>query len=144
VTLAYHLLGPGDAPLLDRVAEDVFDETVHPRRARTFLAEPGHLLLVAREGGVVVGQCAAVIHRHVDRDADLFVENLGVAPAWRRQGIGAGLMRRMLAEARARGCAEAWVGTEPDNAAANALYRSLGGAAPEPFLLHLVDLGEVA
>lgn len=144
MTLAFRFLGAGDAALLDRVADDVFDQPIHPDRARTFLAEPGHLLLVACDDGLVVGQCAAVIHRHVDRPDDLFVENLGVAPAWRRRGIGAGLMRRMLAEARARGCALAWVGAESDDAAANALYGALAGAAPEAFHLHEIVLREGA
>ena len=41
---------------------------------------------------------------------------------------------------RARGCAESWVGTEPDNAAANALYAGLGGDPVESFHLYHYDL----
>jgi aminoglycoside 6'-N-acetyltransferase I len=46
-----------------------------------------------------------------------------------RQGIGKRLMRAILAEAKAAGCREAWLGTETDNAGALALYRSVMGEA---------------
>ena len=36
-------------------------------------------------------------------------------------------MGRLMEAARARGCKGIWLGTEPDNAAALGLYRSLGG-----------------
>jgi aminoglycoside 6'-N-acetyltransferase I len=44
---------------------------------------------------------------------------------------------------RARGCEEAWVGTEPDNEATNAFYQALG-SEPETFRLHLFRLGDPA
>lgn len=132
-------LGPGDAKLLDRVAEDVFDEPVDPARTAAYLAEPGHILLVARCGGVVVGQCAAVIHRHPDKPMELYVDEVGVAQGFRRRGIARRLLGAMLDLGRAAGCAEAWVGTEPDNAAARALYESCGGRA-ETFVMYEVGL----
>ncbi len=140
MSLAYRFLRPGDAAMLDRVAEDVFDEPIRPYRLAAYLAEPGHFLLVALDGNLVVGQCAAVIHRHPDKATELYVDELGVAPGWQRRGIGTELMRRVFKEGRARGCEEAWVGTEIDNEAANALYASLGAAPAEPFNLHLFDL----
>ncbi len=51
-------LGRGDAAVLDRVAEDVFDEPINPPRLAAYLAEPGHHMLVAIADGVVVGQVA--------------------------------------------------------------------------------------
>lgn len=140
MSLAYRFLGPGDAGVLGRVAADVFDEPIRPNRLAAYLAEPGHLLLVALDGDLVVGQCAAVIHRHLDRATELYLDNLGVAPPWQRRGIGTELVRRMFEEGRARGCEKAWVGTEIDNEGANALYASLGAAPAEPFNLHLFDL----
>jgi ribosomal protein S18 acetylase RimI-like enzyme len=140
VSLSYRLLGPGDEGVLDRVAEEVFDEPIHPDRARAYLAEPTTLMLVALDGDLVVGQCAAVIHRHPDKPTGLYVDELGVAPGWQRQGIGTELMRRILDEGRARGCEEAWLGTEPDNIAANALYEGLRGSPVETFHLYHYDL----
>ncbi len=140
MTIAYRLLGPKDAGVLGRVAEEVFDEPVRPNRLRAYLADPTTLMLVALDGDLVVGQCAAVLHRHPDKPTELYVDELGVSPAWQRQGIGAELMRRILDEGRARGCEEAGLGTEPDNAAANALYAGLKGSPVETFQLYHYDL----
>lgn len=142
MSVTLRLLGPGDDGVLDRVAEEVFDEPVDPSRLRAYLAEPGHLLLLALDGDLVVGQCAAVVHRHPDKAADLYVDEVGVAPSHQRRGIARLLMEAMLAEGRRRGCEEAWLGTEPDNEAARALYAGLGGDPPETFVLYAFDLGD--
>jgi ribosomal protein S18 acetylase RimI-like enzyme len=122
------LLAPDDAGLLDRVAAEVFDAPVRPERLAAYLAEPGHLLVVALAGGVVIGQCAGVIHRHPDKCDELHVDEVGTAPAWRRRGVARAMMAELFRAAAARGCEEAWVGTEPDNDPALGFYRALGGA----------------
>lgn len=58
----------------------------------------------------------------------LFVYEVGVEEGHRRRGIGKELMRRLASEA---GAEEGFVLTEPDNEAANALYRSVGGTPTE-------------
>jgi hypothetical protein len=45
------LLGPGEAEVLDRVAEGVFDNPADPRWAAEFFAGPRHPLAVALDGG---------------------------------------------------------------------------------------------
>ena len=100
MSVALRLLGPGDAAVLARVAEGVFDEPVRPDRAAAHLAEPGHLMLVALDGDLVVGQCAAVIHRHPDKATELYVDEVGVADGWRRRGIGRAMLDRILREGR--------------------------------------------
>ena len=60
-------LTPANAALLSRVADEVFDEPVNPARVAAYLAEPGHMMLVAVADSVVVAQVAAVIHRHPTR-----------------------------------------------------------------------------
>jgi len=118
-------LSPDNAELLHRVADDVFDEPVRADRLAAYLAEPGHIMLVALSGGIVVGQCAAVLHRHPDKVTELYIDEVGVTPALQRKGIGRALVERMLAIGRELGCGEAWVGTEPDNLPARGLYESL-------------------
>lgn len=140
MSVAIRLLGPGDARVLDRVAPEVFDEPVRADRAAEVLAEPGHLLLVALDGDLVVGQCAAVVHRHPDKATELYIGEVGVSPAWQRQGIGRGLVTGMLEIGRDRGCAAAWLGTEHDNAAARGLYEGLGAKPPDPFILYLFPI----
>jgi ribosomal protein S18 acetylase RimI-like enzyme len=129
----------GDESVFARVADGVFDEPIDPDRLRAYLAEPGHLMLVALDAGEVVAQVAAVIHRHPDKPTELYVDEVGVAPARQRQGIARCMFDQMLALGKALGCEEAWVGTEPDNGPARGLYESRG-AAPEPFVLYLYEL----
>src|SRR5690606_37377263 len=125
-------LAPDDAGLLlDRVAEGVFDEPVDAARLAAYLAEPGHHMVVALVAGEVVGHCAAVIHRHPDKPAELYIDEVGVAPAFQRRGIGRRMLDAMFAQGRALGCEEAWLGTELDNDAARALYESYGVAMQE-------------
>ena len=132
-------LGPEDAPVLDRVADEVFDEPVDAKRLAAYLAEPGHLMIVAIADGVVVGQCAAVIHRHPDKITELYIDEIGVAASFLRQGIAKRMLDAMFALGKSLGCGEAWVGTENDNAAARRLYESRG-AEPEQFVMYVYEL----
>jgi ribosomal protein S18 acetylase RimI-like enzyme len=119
-------LGPGDASVLDRVAADVFDEPINKKRLAVYLREPSHFLFVAICEGEVVGQARGMIHLHPDMDDELYIDNLGVTPAFQRQGIGTMLIKTLLKAGKDRGCKEAWVGTEEGNLAARKLYESLG------------------
>jgi len=118
---------PGDEPLFDRIAPEVFDEPIRPERLAAYLRTPGHLIVLALEGGLVVGQCTAVVHRHPDKVDELYVDEVGTASTHRRQGIARAMMEEMFAWGRELGCKEAWLGTELDNDAANALYHAMGG-----------------
>lgn len=131
-------LAPDNTALLARVADDVFDDEIVPERVAALLAESGHLMLIAVEDGLVVGQIAAIVHRHPDQPAELYVDNLGVAPSHHRQGIGRRLLEAAMELGRGLGCEACWVGTEVDNAPARGLYSrySEGGI----FALYEFDL----
>jgi aminoglycoside 6'-N-acetyltransferase I len=122
---------PGDELDFTEIAPDVFDEPIHPERLEAYLLEPGHLMLLAFEDGVVVGQCAAVIHRHPDKVTELYVDEVGTASTHLRQGIATRMVEAMFAWGRELGCREAWLGTELDNLEANGLYRKVGGRAEQ-------------
>ncbi|ESX50929.1 MULTISPECIES: GNAT family N-acetyltransferase [unclassified Mesorhizobium] len=136
-------LYPGDDALVKRIAEDVFDEPVRADRLAAYLASSsGHLMIVALADGVVVGQCAAVIHRHLDKVSELYIDEVGVSPAYQRHGIARKMLDAMFALGREQGCGEAWVGTEPDNVPARALYESrkeVHGPA-ESFVMYVYEL----
>ncbi|MEI9404493.1 GNAT family N-acetyltransferase [Mesorhizobium argentiipisi] len=117
-------LHPGDDAVVMRVAEEVFDEPVRPDRLAAYLNSPGHFMIVAMVDGIVVGQCAAVIHRHPDKMSELYIDEVGVAPPFQRKGIAQKMLDAMFEIGRAHGCEEAWVGTEPDNEPARALYET--------------------
>lgn len=95
-----------DTAILHRVAVDVFDEP-NAKRLAAYLAEPGHLMIVALAGDEVVAQCAAVIHRHPDKPTELYIDEVGVAPTFQRQGIARQLLDEMFALGKALGCEEA-------------------------------------
>jgi ribosomal protein S18 acetylase RimI-like enzyme len=139
VQLEIRRVGSGDEGLFDRVAEAVFDEPVDAGRLAAYLAEPGHLMLVALHAGDVVAQVAAVVHRHPDKPAELYIDEVGVTPALQRQGITRRMLDEIFALGKVLGCEEAWVGTEPDNGPAKGLYESRGVGA-EPFVMYVFKL----
>ena len=115
--------GPRDVALFDQVAEEVFDHAIDPAILADYLAQPGHHLFLAMEDGLVVGQLSAVVHKHPDtRPRELYVDEVGVSPAWQRRGIATALIDAAFTLGRDLGCTEAWLGTEPDNDPARALY----------------------
>ncbi len=140
MTVEIRYVGPGDEPLFDRVAPDVFDHPVERGQLSHYLATPGHHLMVAIVGGEIVGQVAAVVHRHPDgRPTELYIDEVGVAPAFQRRGIARSLLDAMLAFGKELGCQEAWVGTEPDNVAAKALYEARSAPA-DAFAMYVLRL----
>lgn len=122
------ILTRGDASVLDRVADEVFDHPVAPSLAAEFLADPRHYLCVAVEDGLVVGFASAVRYVHPDKPSELWINEVGVAPHFQRRGVGKAVVSHLLAQAKADGCREAWVLTDRDNGAARALYGSVGGS----------------
>ncbi|MGO4840772.1 GNAT family N-acetyltransferase, partial [Rhizobiaceae sp. 2RAB30] len=100
-----------------------------------------HLMVVALKGGKVVGQTAAVVHRHPDKPTELYIDEVGVTPGFHRQGIARAMLDRMFALGRDMGCEEAWVGTEIDNVPARRLYEARGAEA-ETFVMYVYDLRE--
>ncbi len=140
MTVEIRYVGPGDEILFDRVAPDVFDHPVERRQLTHYLATPGHHLMVAIVEGEIVGQVAAVVHRHPDgRPTELYIDEVAVAPARQRQGIARSLLDAMLTFGKELGCQEAWVGTVPDNTAARALYESRSTPA-EAFAMYVLRL----
>ena len=55
----------------------------------------------------------------------LYVDEVDVCADQRGQGAGKHMMNTLIDLAHTLGCEELWLGTEVDNIAANALYRSL-------------------
>ena len=97
-------------------------------RFRTMIESPQYAILVADAGqGQVVG-LLTMSQRwtlwHTGPCA--FIEELVVDEGGRRQGIGRALLQAALDWAKAQGCSEVELSTEPDNLKAQAFYRRLG------------------
>lgn len=94
------------------------------------LADVRALMLVAFDGERPVGFVLAheLPRRHGDR-SKLFVYEVDIIESHRRRGIGSALLGRLAELARERGIRVGFVLTDEDNAAANALYRRVGGTS---------------
>ena len=135
MTLVVRLLEDGYQGVLGRVAPGVFDHEVDPTLADAFLRDPRHHLVAAIADDDLVGFVSAVDYWHPDKPRELWINEVGVTRAWRHRGVGTRLLQGTLEHARALGCREAWVLTEPDNAAALALYSKLGGVRSETYVV---------
>ena len=140
MTFLLKRLSPGDEAVLDRIGDDVFDEPVDPARLRAYLRSPGHIMVLALDGDLVVGQCTGVVHRHPDKASELYVDEVGTASTHRQQGIARAMLNDLFAWGRDLGCTEAWLGTELDNEAANALYRAVPPIEDEAMRFYLFKL----
>lgn len=125
--IVVRVLDPGDGDVLSRVAPDVFDHAIDARWSAEFLADPRHHLAVAIEAGRVVAMASGVHYVHPDKAPQLWVNEIGVAPPYHRQGLGRRVLDALLERGRTLGCEEAWVLTDRANAAACRLYASAGG-----------------
>jgi aminoglycoside 6'-N-acetyltransferase I len=127
MTLEFRILNAGDAAVLDRVADNLFDGAIQPQLAQEFLGDSRHHLAVAIDEGIVVGFVSGVHYVHPDKPAELWINEVAVAPTHLRRGVAQSLLRLLFDACRALGCGQAWVLTDRDNTAAMRLYASLGG-----------------
>lgn len=65
----------------------------------------------------------AVVHNHPDKPTELFLDEIGTGDDWRRNGIARFMIQAVFERADAEGIEQIWLGTEPDNEAANGLYQ---------------------
>ena len=125
------VLPASDISLLMKVADDVFDNPVDEKLAREFLEDPRHHIVVAIDDGVVIGFASAVHYIHPDKPPELWINEVGVAPTHQNKGVGKAILNELLQLGRRLGCVNAWVLTDRNNAAANGLYKSVGGRVAE-------------
>ena len=143
LSVEIRILGPEEEAVLTHVAPGVFDHDVDPALTREFLRDARHHLAAAIEAGTVVGFASAVHYVHPDKPAELWINEVGVAPSHQRRGLGRQLLRAIFARGRELGCREAWVLTSEANGPAVRLYESAGGSdmadSPMMFTFRLGD-----
>ena len=99
-----------------------------------------HHLVAAIADDRLVGFVSALDYWHPDKPRELWINEVGVSPAWQHRGVGTQLLQKTLEHARALGCVNAWVLTEPDNARALGLYRKVGGPAASDMVMFSFEL----
>ncbi len=124
-------LTPGDQALV-LAAAHLFDDPPLPDATARFLDLAGHHLLLLLEGDDPIGFISGVELTHPDKGTEMFLYELGVDEAHRRQGVGTALVGALAALAAERGCYGMFVLTEGENEAALRTYRRAGAGPSEP------------
>ena len=130
-------LAAGDAPVLKcllRTFGEAFGEHETYQGAvpsdgylRALLAKPTFVALASLHGEEVVGGLVAYVLEKFERErSEVYVYDLAVSQAHRRRGIARRLIEALKPIARARGATVIFVQADRGDAAAIALYESLG------------------
>lgn len=114
---------PGDLPRCAAIEATAPDPWTESQLAEELVSDFGRLFVACRDGqtaGLAVFQLAA---------GEASLNALTVDPAARRQGAGRALLTGALAALRAEGAQSCFLEVRAGNAAARALYESVGFAA---------------
>ncbi|MFK8018618.1 MAG: GNAT family N-acetyltransferase [Pseudomonadales bacterium] len=112
--------------VLKNIDEAIFDEKIEPSLLEKYVHEESHIMLVAVFNKLVIGQVLGVIHKHPDKNTELYIDDLAVSENLQRKNIGSKLLDALFDIGRKRGAEEVWVATEPENTTAIKFYESLG------------------
>ena len=120
--------------LLDGMDESMYAGRGHAaeREVRSLfdaiLADPDQRLLVAEDGGRLVGSAHLMVLRHFGRSLSRsgVVEGVVVEPTYRRAGVGAALMRAVAEAARGAGCYKLALSSNLARTGAHRFYSRLG------------------
>jgi GNAT superfamily N-acetyltransferase len=93
-------------------------------------ASPVHALVARDVDGTVVGFVVCVLHDTTwSASRRCYLEDLFVAPAARRKGVGRALVEAVLARARDQGWHDVYWHTSASNAVARRVYDAVAGSA---------------
>lgn len=125
-----------DLPAVDHllaVVSDVYAPSRPPRRAYDeLLSSDSSYCLLAFAGEQPIGLCVAVCVPKLDqRIGFLFIDEIAVAEAWRRRGVGRKLIDHAVRLAEERGLAGVRLLTSLANTVAQKFYAVLGFADSE-------------
>lgn len=107
----------------------------HPDHLKRFLERDG-IYLLAYIDGELAGRAYGYFNVHPNGQHELFIDEVDTKVSFRRRGIGQALMAGMRRHAEKLGADNFWLGTEPGNAAANGLYKSIPEFEPETFVMY--------
>lgn len=104
------------------------DETRAQEMWSKILAQDGRTVLVAEENGEIVGTLDLIVVPNLTHDLSpwAMLENVVVAQADRRQGVGRALVEEAITRARAAGCYKVQLLSFKERVQAHEFYRSLG------------------
>lgn len=137
MTISYRRLPPGDVAGLRQLLALFSDAFAEPETYRAkppsdayladLLASDLFAALVASDGDSVVGGLTAYILPKPEQErSEMYIYDLAVAEAFRRQRIATGLISELKPIARDHGCHVIFVQADAGDEPAIALYGSLG------------------
>jgi GNAT superfamily N-acetyltransferase len=120
--------------LLDQMDESMYGDRAHADEGDlralydAILADPDQRLLLAEDGGRLVGSAHVMILEHFGRSLarSAVIEGVVVDPAYRRKGVGAALMRSAAEAAREAGCYKLALTSNLARTGAHRFYSRLG------------------
>jgi aminoglycoside 6'-N-acetyltransferase I len=125
--IVYRFLTSADAALLGAQPDGLFDYPVDPGQTRAFLESALHFMAVAQDGDLILSFASATILLHPDKLPSMFINEVGTRDEYRRQGHARRVTQMLIDHADETDLDGVWLGTEPDNTAALALYRRMKG-----------------
>ena len=121
-----------------RLQPQLSNATISDRAAlEAIVAQPGCRLLVARDGGQIVGTLTLTLYR-IPTGLQARIDDVVVDDAGRGKGIGEALSRRAIELAREAGAKQVSLTSRPSREAANRLYQRLGFQPVETNVYRLV------
>lgn len=144
---------PGDVAAIAAVLEDLNrfygvpesgspDQRIGRISEAIFASPPAAYVLLARDGSTVAGLAAySFVWPSVGPTRSLYLKELYVPDAYRRQGVGVLLMKAIFETAAKLGCARVEWTTDTGNTAAQAFYARLGLPVHPKVFYRVTDTG---
>jgi ribosomal protein S18 acetylase RimI-like enzyme len=134
----------------EQAKADFIANSLSERSFATYLASPGHILLLAEAGGDSAGYTMLVAGEPHDPDVAAVVtarptvelSKVYVMPEQHGTGVAAALMEASMAAARETGAVSMWLGVNNENARANRFYEKSGFAIVGAKKFRLGDVDE--
>lgn len=120
-----------DLSAIEKVGDELFDHPIKIDRAKEFLEDSRHHLVLGYLDDEVIGMASAFHYVHPDKEPTLFVNEVSVLGEHQNQGLGRKLVKHLCEYGRKIGCKEAWVATESSNLPARRAYVGAGGVEEE-------------
>lgn len=138
--------------LVDQINKAVWDDAndmavYDTDSLRAYLERQDTIFIACHEqtdaGTVLMGIASSRLElKPYDKERWLYVDEVDVCVDQRKKGAGKLIMKTLIKIAEDRGCLEVWLGTEVDNDAANALYRSLDPDDESRFVGYAFETGD--
>jgi ribosomal protein S18 acetylase RimI-like enzyme len=126
-------------------AAHLFDDPLVEASLDAFLADDRHHLLIAYVDDEPAGFVSGVELFHPDKPKpEMFLYEMGVDEAFRGRGVATGLVRRLAAFGRERGCGTMFTLADEDNEGAKATYRKAGGETEPAGIMFVWSFDEVS